>query len=73
MAALDIQIIKKNGKKEYVVMPYKEFLKMQEELDDYESLRILREAKRAEKNASTIGIEELKTRMKIRTRKASKP
>ncbi len=73
MAGLDIQIIKKNGKKEYVVMPYEEFLKVQEELDDYENLRCLREAKEAEKNAPTIGLEELKTHLKLKTRKANTP
>jgi hypothetical protein len=60
MDALNIQFIKKNGKKEYVILPYKEFLKVQEELDDYENLRCLREAKAAEQNAPTISLEELK-------------
>jgi len=55
MIALDAQVIKKNGKKEYAILPYEEFLKVQEELDDYEDLRCLREAKEAEKDAPTIG------------------
>ena len=29
------QIIEKNGKKEFVVLPYEEFLRLQEELEDY--------------------------------------
>jgi hypothetical protein len=73
MAGLDIQIIKKNGKKEYVVIPYEAFLKVQEELDDYENLRCLREAKGTEKNAPTMGMEELKTHLKIPTGKANIP
>ncbi|HAV10136.1 MAG TPA: prevent-host-death family protein [Dehalococcoidia bacterium] len=64
MGALNVQIIKKNGKREYVVMPYEEFLKVQEELDDYQNLRCLREAKKAEQNAPTISIEELKRHLK---------
>jgi PHD/YefM family antitoxin component YafN of YafNO toxin-antitoxin module len=37
------QIIEKNGKKEFVVLPYEEFLRLQEELEEYEDLKILRE------------------------------
>jgi len=41
-------------------MPYEEFLKVQEELDDYQNLRCLREAKEVEQNAPTVSLEELK-------------
>jgi PHD/YefM family antitoxin component YafN of YafNO toxin-antitoxin module len=64
MAALNVQIIKKNGKKEYVILPYEEFLKVQEELDDYADLHCLRAAKKAEQNSPSIGIEELKAKLK---------
>jgi PHD/YefM family antitoxin component YafN of YafNO toxin-antitoxin module len=37
------QIIEKNGKKEFVVLPYEEFLRLQEELEDYQDLKTLRE------------------------------
>ena len=68
MGALNIQIIKKNGKKEYVVLPYKEFIRVQEELDDYQNLRCLREAKEAEQYAPTVRIEEIKKHLKIPNR-----
>ena len=71
MGTLNIQIIKKNGKKEYVVMPYDEFLRVQEELDDYQNLRCLREAKKAEENAPTISLEELKNHLKMPIRKTN--
>ena len=71
MGTMDIQIIKKNGKKEYVVMPYEEFLRVQEELDDYQNLRCLREAKEAEQNAPTISLEELKKNLKASNRQAN--
>ncbi|PIP39177.1 MAG: prevent-host-death family protein [Desulfobacterales bacterium CG23_combo_of_CG06-09_8_20_14_all_51_8] len=57
---LNVQIIKKNGKNEFVVLPYDEFQKIQEELASYEDLRCLREAKIEERDAPTIGISELK-------------
>jgi PHD/YefM family antitoxin component YafN of YafNO toxin-antitoxin module len=37
--------IEKHGKKEFAVIPYKEFLLMQEQLEDYSDLRELRKAK----------------------------
>ena len=67
MVSLRAQIIKKNGKKEYAVLPYEDFLRVQEELEDYEDLRGLREAKEAEKGAPTIGLAELKKKIGRRT------
>ena len=69
MVTLHAQIIKKNGKKDYVVLPYEEFLKLQEELENYDDLRSLREAKETEKDAPTINITELRKKMKGRTGK----
>ena len=39
------QIIEKDGKKEFVVLPYDEFLRVQEALEDYDDLRTLRDEK----------------------------
>jgi len=39
------QIIEKNGKEEFVVLPYEEFVALEEMLEDYEDLRDLRAAK----------------------------
>ena len=72
MVTLHAQIIKKNGKKDHVVLPYEEFLKIQEELEDYDDLRSLREAKNAEKDAPTVGMTELRKQIKGRTRRSSR-
>lgn len=40
------EILSKNGKKEFVVLPYEVFLALQELLDDVEDLLELRAAKR---------------------------
>jgi len=40
------EILSKNGKKEFVVLPYEEFIALQELLDDVEDLLELRAAKR---------------------------
>ena len=42
---MNTQIIEKSGKKEYAIIPYKEFLRMQEKIEDYEDLKALRKAK----------------------------
>jgi PHD/YefM family antitoxin component YafN of YafNO toxin-antitoxin module len=39
------QIIEKHGNKEFAIIPYKDFLRMQESLEDYFDLRDLRKAK----------------------------
>ena len=44
------QIIEKRGRKEFAVIPYKDFLRMQNELEDYDDLRELRKAKADPKN-----------------------
>ena len=42
---LNPQIIKKDGKEEYVVIPYNDFLKIEQIIEDYEDLMDLRKAK----------------------------
>ncbi len=47
------QFIEKAGKKEFAVIPYKQFLKMQEALEDYHARKELRKAKADKKNQSS--------------------
>ncbi|MCH8474744.1 MAG: hypothetical protein LAT55_05885 [Opitutales bacterium] len=55
------QVIEKEGKKEFVVLPYEEFLAIKESLEDYEDLKDLREAKVAEGDARTTPLSDLRT------------
>lgn len=59
MIELHPQVIEKDGKKEFAVLPYDEFVRVQEELEDYEDLRQLREAKEQDKEALAITLAEL--------------
>jgi len=68
MLSVHPQVLKRNGKKQFAVLPYDEFNRLMEKLADYEDLRLLREAKAKEKNVPGIGLEELKTRLGIRIR-----
>ena len=42
------EIMSKNGRKQFVVLPYEEFVAVQERLLDADDLLVLRKAKRAE-------------------------
>jgi PHD/YefM family antitoxin component YafN of YafNO toxin-antitoxin module len=44
------QLIEKQGKKEFAVIPYKDFVRMQRELEDYHDLLALRQAKADPRN-----------------------
>ena len=63
---INAQVIEKNGKKEFVVLPYEEFLRIQEKLDNYEDLRNLREAKEMEGGAPTISLKEAKKELNLK-------
>ena len=49
-----------------------EFLKVREELEDYEDLRCLREAKQAEKNSPAIGMDEVRKQIGNRSSRSSR-
>lgn len=44
------QIIEKNGRKEFAVLPYREYLRLQRKLEDYDDLKSLREARADPRN-----------------------
>jgi len=65
MMKFHANILKKNGEKEFVVIPYEEFVKIKEELDDYESLKALREAKSKEADADTTSFDQVKKELNL--------
>ena len=54
------EFITKNGKKEFAVLPYEEFLELQEKLADLEDLQDLRVAKQAESESAAVALAEVK-------------
>jgi len=66
MMKFHANILKKNGEKEFVVIPYEEFVKIQEELEDYECLKALREAKSKEADADTTSFDQVKKELNIK-------
>ena len=55
--ALHPQVIEKKGKKEFVVLPYEEFLSIQEALEDFEDLKELRKEKEKSKSEPTTPLD----------------
>lgn len=47
---MEAHIIEKQGRKQFAVIPYKDFVRMQEELEDYHDLLELRRAKSDHRN-----------------------
>ena len=60
MIDLHPEFLTKNGQKEFAVIPYEEFLKLQELLEDLEDLEDLRESKEEFKDEPNISFEEVK-------------
>lgn len=56
------EFLKKNGKNESVVLPFEEFLAIQERLIDAEDLLELRSAKEEDAGAPTVSLAEVKKR-----------
>lgn len=67
MLKLHPEILEKNGKKEFVVLPYEEFLALHQQLADAEDLLELRKAKRAERKQKSLPLAEVKRRLKLRS------
>jgi hypothetical protein len=58
MIQLNPEFLKKDGKPEFAVLPYEEFLLIQSLLGDLEDLRELRQAKAEEGDAPTVSLAE---------------
>ena len=60
MIELHPQILENNGKRQFAVLPYDEFIALQEILADAQDLLDLREANKAEGQAETMSLEGVK-------------
>jgi hypothetical protein len=60
MVTLHPNILERDGQKAFVVLPYEEFLLLEEELQEFEDVKQLRAAKANEATAPTIPLSELK-------------
>ena len=59
MIELHPEIVEKDGKKEFVILPYEEFVAIEQALADAEDLAALRTAKKEEHATPGITLEEV--------------
>ncbi|MGA2052075.1 MAG: type II toxin-antitoxin system Phd/YefM family antitoxin [Opitutales bacterium] len=57
------KIIEENGRKAFVVLPYEEFVRVQETLEDYADLQELRGARALEHNAPVRPLDDVAREM----------
>lgn len=57
------EILEKNGEKQFAVLPYEEFLALQELLADAEDVLELRKAKQAEGKKKSIPLADVKRKL----------
>ena len=60
MVTIHPQILERDGKKAFVVLPYEEFVVMEEELQEYEDLKELRAAKVEESSEPSVSLQDAK-------------
>ncbi len=65
MISPNVHVLEKNGKKEFIILPYEDYLTIQEELACYEDLRLLRETKEQENDMPSVSLAEAKKMLNI--------
>jgi PHD/YefM family antitoxin component YafN of YafNO toxin-antitoxin module len=65
MLELHPEFLIKNGKKEFVILTYEEFIEIQTMLEDLEDLQDLRQAKNEQINEPSFSLEEVKVMLSI--------
>ena len=65
MVNLHPSILKRNGKEAFAILPYEEFMRVREELEDYDDLKALRAAKVAECKAPATSLGAVRKRIGV--------
>jgi PHD/YefM family antitoxin component YafN of YafNO toxin-antitoxin module len=60
MVTIHPNFLERDGKKAFVVLPYEEFVMIEEELQEYEDLKELRAAKAEEASEPTVALHDAK-------------
>ena len=69
MGKLHPQILKRDGKPNFVVLPYEEFVALSEELDDLRDSRAIRDVARADKGKPRHSLEEARAALRARRKR----
>lgn len=60
MVTVHPNFLERDGKKAFVVLPYEEFVMMEEELQEYEDLKQLRAARAEEAGQPSVPLQDVK-------------
>jgi PHD/YefM family antitoxin component YafN of YafNO toxin-antitoxin module len=63
MVTIHPNILERDGKKAFVVLPYEEFVMIEEELQEYEDLKELRATKASEGGEPSVPLNEAKKQL----------
>ncbi|CAI4031443.1 Type II toxin-antitoxin system Phd/YefM family antitoxin [Nitrospira tepida] len=66
MMTLHPEILIKDGKKQFAVLPYEEFVSLKERLEDMEDLLQLRKAKKAEGRKRSVSLSRVKRELGLK-------
>ena len=66
------EFLKINGRKQFAVLPYDEFVRLQEELDDLADIRALDEARAKESHLPAIPLSEVRRRLDMKFQQSAK-
>lgn len=67
---MEAQIIEKRGKKEFAVIPYKDYVRMQKDLENYYDLLELRRAKADSRNQTGRSFDEVAEELGLNRKKS---
>ena len=65
MVTMHASILKRDGREAFAVLPFEEFVRVREELEEYDDLKVLRAAKDAEQAATTTPLREVRRKLRI--------
>jgi hypothetical protein len=71
MLPLHPEIVKKNGKKQFVLLPYDEYVAIRERLEDADDLLELRRAKAKEGKSQTLSLSDVRRRYRAKSQRSS--
>lgn len=66
MIKLHPEILKRDGKEQFAVLPYEEFVALSELLEDMEDFHIIEEAQAADTGEPGIPLDEVKRRLNLK-------
>ena len=69
MTELHPQILRRDGKPSFVVLPYEEFVALREELNDLRDSRAIRQAAKQDKGKRRLSIEEVRAALRSRRKR----